>query len=335
MNHRSIQDFSECEENKARLDAYRPLPPETLKSLRDYYRIGLTFTSNAIEGNSLTESETKVVIEDGLTVEGKPLRDVYEAVGHAKAYDHIYDLVQTPCLVEADIFKLHHLFYRQIDEKNAGHYRTSRVFISGSHHRLPSPERVPENMTAFVTWFNAHEKTMPPVEFAALVHQKFVFIHPFVDGNGRVARLLMNLALLRAGYTIAIIPPILRSEYIATLEKAHTDTDAFVEFIKGRIIETQRELLRLFDEIGGVKAAVGGASGGVKVAVGGVSGGLKSPPDRILLAIRQLPGTNARGLVRQLNIPLRTLQRHLNILSSSGIIKFRGASKNGGYFALR
>lgn len=241
-------DFTECEANKARIDAYRPLPPETLKSLRDYYRIGLTYTSNAIEGNSLTESETKVVIEDGLTVKGKPLHDIYEAVGHAQAYDHIYELVEDRPLQEEDILTLHRMFYRQIDEKNAGNYRTVQVFISGSHHRLPLAVRVPELMAGFVEWFNTHEKKLSPVEFAALVHQKFVFIHPFVDGNGRLARLLMNLALLRTGYTISIIPPILRGEYIATLERAHEDEAPFVEFIKGRVIETQRELIRLFGE---------------------------------------------------------------------------------------
>ena len=87
-----IEKYKRVDENNQLLSAYRPLPPETLKSLREYYRVGLTYTSNALEGNSLTESETKVVIEDGLTIEGKPLRDHYEAVGHAKAYDYIYQI---------------------------------------------------------------------------------------------------------------------------------------------------------------------------------------------------------------------------------------------------
>mgnify|MGYP001202677129 CR=1 FL=1 len=314
-------DFTECEANKARIDAYRPLPPETLKSLRDYYRIGLTYSSNALEGNSLTEAETKIVIEDGLTVDGKPLHDVYEAVGHAKAYDHIYNLVKSAHIAEADILKLHEMFYQQIDRENAGRYRTVRVFISGSHHRLPSPEQIPRLMADFVAWFNDNENKRPLVEFAARVHQKFVFIHPFVDGNGRVSRLLMNLALLRAGYTISIIPPILRGEYIAALEKAHTDVVPFIEFIKGRVAETQRELLHLFGE-----------SGGVNAAIGGVNGGVKSAQKQIVAAIRQLPGINGKGIARQLDIPLRTLQRHLGSLSAAGKIEFRGAPKNGGYF---
>ena len=99
--------FKKADENNRLLSAYRPLPPETLKSLREYYRVGLTYTSNALEGNSLTESETKVVIEDGLTIEGKPLRDHYEAVGHAKAYDYIYKITEKAGLAEEDILALH------------------------------------------------------------------------------------------------------------------------------------------------------------------------------------------------------------------------------------
>ena len=113
------EKYSQADENNRILSAYRPLPPETLKSLREYYRVGLTYTSNALEGNSLTESETKVVIEDGLTIEGKPLRDHYEAVGHAKAYDYIYNITEKDGLAEEDILCLHRLFYQQIDSEKA------------------------------------------------------------------------------------------------------------------------------------------------------------------------------------------------------------------------
>ncbi len=324
-------DFSLCDSNQERLNAYRPLPPETLKSLRDYYRIGLTYSSNAIEGNSLTESETKVVIEDGLTVEGKPLRDVCEAVGHAKAYDHIYDLMNEISLKEGDILSLHRMFYEQIDSKNAGCYRDVQVFISGSHYRLPLQSQVPTLMKQFVSWYNETEGTLHPIEFAALVHQKFVFIHPFIDGNGRLARLLMNLALLRAGWSISIIPPILRHEYISSLEKAHEDIYPFIEFIKGRVIETQRELLRLFgDEI-----AKKDTSGGVNSLDGGVnllSGGVNDNRTKVLVAINQLAGINTPALSKQLNIPLRTVQRIIKTLTNEKKIEFRGAPKNGGYF---
>ncbi len=129
--------------NNEALKAYRPLDELTLKSLRHYYRIGLTYSSNALEGNSLTESETRVVIEDGLTIEGKPLKDVYEAVGHAKAYDHLYSLLQKKAIEEADILMHHKLFFQQIDETQAGMYCTMPVFsvkvnmLSRRHKKFP------------------------------------------------------------------------------------------------------------------------------------------------------------------------------------------------------
>ena len=237
--------FEKAFENKNIIDGFRPFEETTLKSLKAYYKIGLTFSSNALEGNSLTESETKVVIEDGLTIGGKPLRDIYEATGHAKAYDYIYDIVNNKSLKSEDILELHRLFYENIDSKKAGKYREEQVFISGSQYKVTPPQNIEKEINEFVSWFNANEKAINPILFAALTHLKFVFVHPFIDGNGRVARLLMNLSLLRNAYTIAIIPPILRSEYIALLEKAHTDDDEFIDFIAQRVIQTQLELIRI------------------------------------------------------------------------------------------
>src|SRR4030066_694207 len=107
---------------KFALDGYRPFSEHVVKQLRDYYRIGLTYTSNAIEGNTLTESETKVVIEDGLTIGGKSIREHSEAIGHARAYDHIYSLLNK-ALPEEDVLYLHRLFFQQIEPENAGKYR--------------------------------------------------------------------------------------------------------------------------------------------------------------------------------------------------------------------
>lgn len=238
--------YKKAENNNKKLLALRPLPEETLQSLKDYYRVGLTYTSNALEGNSLTESETKIVIEDGLTIDGKPLHDIYEAVGHAKAYDYIWELAVNKVLKEEDILLLHRFFYEMIDSKQAGVYRSAPVFISGSDFSVTSADKIKPEMKKFVAWFNKFENQMPPAEFAAIVHKKFVFIHPFIDGNGRLARLLMNLALLRNEYSIALIPSLLRPEYIRLLELAHTNDELFKEFIVDRVIETQNDLLRLF-----------------------------------------------------------------------------------------
>jgi Fic family protein len=300
----------------------RPLPEETLKSLRDYYRIGLTYTSNAIEGNSLTESETKVVIEDGLTIEGKPLRDVYEAVGHAHAYDYIHTLAATKPLEETDILELHRLFYEKIDNEKAGHYRTVPVFISGSQYAVSPPARIESDMKKFVKWFNDNEHRLPTPEFAALAHQKFVFIHPFIDGNGRVARLILNLALTRGEYTIALIPALLRHEYVMALEASHKTPNVFVDFIAERIIATQMDLLRLLTD--------GGVNGGVNDTV---NGGVNL--DELLFdAIKNNPGLNAPTIAEMLQKSLRTIQRHLKSLSDTKRIAFRGAPKNGGYYII-
>ncbi|MGB4204079.1 MAG: Fic family protein [Bacteroidales bacterium] len=239
--------------NNESIKAYRPFDEHTLKSLRNYYRIGLTYSSNALEGNSLTESETRVVIEDGLTIEGKPLKDVYEAVGHAKAYDHLYNLLQKQALEETDILMLHKMFFLQLDDTLAGVYRSVPVFISGSKYAVTPPQKINTEMKRFVHWYNTNEGKIHPVELAALTHQRFVFIHPFIDGNGRMARLLMNLALLRNDYTIAIIPVILRQNYIMLLEKAYEDVHPFVDFIADCVISTQTDLLRLLKESGAVK----------------------------------------------------------------------------------
>lgn len=237
--------FSKVDNYKSQIDVFRPFEGNILKQIRDYYKIGLTYSSNALEGNSLTETETKILLEDGLTVGGKPIRDYYEAAGHGKAYDYIYAAAQGEPISESLIQTIHRLFYSMIDSDNAGIYRQERVIITGSFYPTPTPAKIPELMSSFANWLSQNEDILHPVEFAAQAHKRFVFIHPFIDGNGRVARLLMNLCLLRNGYTIGIIPPILRNEYIALLEKAHTDDKPFVHFITERVEETQRDLLRL------------------------------------------------------------------------------------------
>lgn len=318
-------EFKDCDAYAARIAALRPFPKETLKSLRDYYRVGLTYTSNALEGNSLTESETKVVIEDGLTIGGKPLKDVYEATGHAKAYDFLYKLTKDEPVTEKSILKLHRLFYGQIDKVNAGIWRKVRVFISGSRRVLPAPEKVPILMAAFVKWMAAEEGKLHPVEFAAHVHQKFVYIHPFVDGNGRVARLLMNLVLMRANWTLAIIPPICRHEYIATLEKAGRQITPFVRFIRDRVCETQKELLRLMgqsiilDDEGVNLKSDEGVNEGVKL---------------LCIVIGENPGKRANELATLIGKSVQTVERYIRVLKDNGVIEFRGAPKTGGYFRI-
>ena len=230
-----------------RINTSRPFAREELEELKQYYKVGLTFSSNAIEGNSLTESETKVIIEDGLTIGGRPMKDHLEAVGHSQAFDYMWNLSKNKEITERNIKSLHKLFFQAIDEKHAGKYRRRNVIISGSQYNdtIPAPSELSKVMGDFIKEMTTKRQELHPVVFAALIHKKFVFIHPFVDGNGRVARLLMNLSLIQAGYPITIIPPILRPDYIRTLEKAHVDDSEFLGFISEQVLQTQRDYIRL------------------------------------------------------------------------------------------
>ena len=238
--------FLEIDKLAKEINSHRPFDNYTQQQIKEYYRIGLTYSSNALEGNSLTESETKIVLEEGLTAGGKPLKDHLETLGHSDAYSFMYDFTKTNNLSTETIKKLHHLFYYRIDEKEAGTYRTKKAFITGSKYPLPSSEELPSLMQGMVNNLIEIRSDTHPVKWAALAHKQFVFIHPFIDGNGRVARLLMNLLLMQAGYTIAIIPPICRPEYIQALEKAHENDQAFILFIARMVKETQKDYVRLF-----------------------------------------------------------------------------------------
>ncbi|WP_276819189.1 Fic family protein [Mailhella massiliensis] len=242
------ESLSRIDELQTQINSLRPLNEAEAASLREYYKIGLTYSSNALEGNTLTESETKVVLEDGLTIGGRPLRDHLEAVGHAAAFDYVCSLQRSTGFSEQDILTLHRLFFCKIQEEQAGVYRGSRIFVTGSAHKFPSPEEVPALMKEFVEQAPRWREMYHPVEYAARLHQRLVAIHPFVDGNGRVARLLMNLALLQSGHLVTVIPPVLRSEYIETLETSHRHMTPFILFICRCQIEAQKEYLRLLKD---------------------------------------------------------------------------------------
>ncbi|MEA3494440.1 MAG: Fic family protein [Bacteroidota bacterium] len=237
--------FNEIDKLQTTIKAIRPLSKDQIIELKRYFNINLAYASNAMEGNTLTESETKAVIEDGITVGGKPLKYHLEATGHAQAYYFIYELAKKKELKEKDIKELHKLFYQQIEPDKAGKYRKIRVFISGSEYKLPNPNEVPGLMKRFVEKYKIQEPDKHIVEIATLIHKDFVFIHPFIDGNGRIARLLMNLILIKYGFPITIIPPVLRMEYINMLEKAHKNDKEYIHFIAERVKQAQLEYIKL------------------------------------------------------------------------------------------
>lgn len=238
-------EFKKLDRYKDAIDALRPFEGGLLKEIRNYYRIGLTWTSNALEGNTLTESETKVLLEDGMTAGGKPLKDTFEALGHAKAYDFMFSLLHNHQITEADTLTMHRMFYSEIAATDAGHYRTRQVIITGSQYPVCDTVRIQDEIKGLFQWAKSERNKYHPIEFAAQLHKRFVFIHPFIDGNGRISRLLMNTALIQDGYMLAVIPPVLRHDYISLLEQAHKDDQPFVEFIADRVLESEKEIMRL------------------------------------------------------------------------------------------
>jgi Fic family protein len=212
----SADDLDRLREKKARLDRLRPLSPNSLNALAAWYDIELTYTSNAIEGNTLSRSETAIVLEKGITIGGKPLKDHLEALGHRDALGFVRALAAAgESIREIDVREIHRLIMARIDPEEAGRYSTHQRAIAGSPLILPSPAEIPPLMGEFATWL-ATAPAGPETAFAA--HARLVTIHPFSDGNGRTARLLMNLLLMQAGYPPVVIGPDHRAPYIEALQ---------------------------------------------------------------------------------------------------------------------
>ncbi len=238
--------FNEVDQLKRELDNKRPIPKETLRSLEESINLEWTYNSNGIEGNTLTLRETQVVLE-GITVGGKSIKEHLEAINHEKAILYLSDLVKEDNpITEWNIKGIHQLVLKDIDDENAGRYRRENVTIKGATHIPPDYLKVPELMEKLVlnyeNWNNFH-----PMIQAALLHGELVKIHPFVDGNGRTSRLLMNLDLMNHGFNPVIIKKEDRLEYYEALDKAHTTGDYtdFVKLITKLEIEMLKKYLKL------------------------------------------------------------------------------------------
>jgi Fic family protein len=205
---------------KDRLDRLRPFSPEVLSNLEHYYDVEITYTSNAIEGNTLTPVETTLVIEKGITVSGKPLKDHLEALDHYEAIRYVRELAreETP-LTESDIRNLHRLVVQRSLPEIAGQYANLARYVrtESGRHEFPSPAEIPSLMGDFARWLGAAANA-PETAFTA--HRRLVDIHPFNDGNGRTGRLLMNLVLIRGGYPPIAVRPEDRLRYIRGLQQA-------------------------------------------------------------------------------------------------------------------
>lgn len=223
--------FNKATKMKEKLDLLRPLPSYTVKSIRDKLLLDWTYNSNAIEGNTLTLIETKVVLE-GITIGGKRLREHLEVINHKDAILYVEEIVRNEeKLTEWQIKNIHRLVLKGIDDENAGQYRRQNVIISGAKHVPPDYLVLNDEMHKFIEWYKLKNvKDMHPIERAARVHGEFVKIHPFIDGNGRTARLLLNLELMKSGYPPIIIKNDERIKYYEALDKAHTMGN-YIDFV--------------------------------------------------------------------------------------------------------
>jgi Fic family protein len=204
------------------LKSLRPLPSDVTEELRHRFEVALTHHSTAIEGNTLTQSETQIVIEKGITIGGKSVAEHLEIIGHKEALDFIVELANNNLTItERQIREIQSLVMKELGNGDSGKYRSLDVKAAGTEYVYPSYIKVPELMSDFVAWLN-QPSSLHPVEFATEAHLRFVTIHPFRDGNGRVGRLILNLMLLRFGYPIAVLNVQQRAEYIASLEAAQT-----------------------------------------------------------------------------------------------------------------
>jgi Fic family protein len=217
-------------EKKKRLDARRPLPAPVVRRVQEEMEVSYVFNSNAIEGNTIKLRETQMILERGLTIEGRSLREHLEVTNHPKAI-HYIERITKRSLKEQDILVLHQIIMKGIDDE-AGRFRLTEVRIAGAGFIPPPAYEVPHLVKELVDWYNRNPDELRPIELSAILHHQFVWIHPFHDGNGRVARLLMNLALLRFGYPIAVILNVDRAKYYDTLKKADGgDKAPFVGFV--------------------------------------------------------------------------------------------------------
>ncbi|MCW4050190.1 MAG: Fic family protein [Candidatus Bathyarchaeota archaeon] len=220
-------------EKKIRLENKRPLPPSFVNRLRKELMIEYTYDSNAIEGSSLTLNETRLVIEEGITIGKKPLSEVQGAKNHPEAIEFIEKMVYgSEDISEEKILHLHEIILKGI-EPDAGNYRVSGVIVTGAMFTPPRSNEVPQLTQELIDWLKKNIEEYSPIELAARFHHKFVKIHPFSEGNGRIARLLLNAILMRNGYPFLInITNKDRAKYLTSLQEADLgNLEAFVNFI--------------------------------------------------------------------------------------------------------
>lgn len=329
--------FERIEQLKAKIDQLRPIDSDLKIVLQQKLRIDWTYNSNAIEGNTLTLGETAFFLQEGLTSEGRPLKDYLEAKNHAEAIDALQDIVEGKRdITESLIKELNSLLLRDTrftytkganghlikKPLRAGQYKTRPnhvLTLSGKIHHYINPIHVKQEMEQLVLWLS-ESSAVHVVERAALFHYRFVKIHPFDDGNGRLARLLMNLILMREGYPICIIKNQHRRTYLEAIEVADEtqETKPFVEFIASELEESLQTIL---DTLTGKSETISQNFSGPNERQKAILSVFESNPLSISQISKKLPRIN-----------YNTLKKDLKNLVESGRLKKKGEKKGLVYF---
>lgn len=244
------QKLAEIDNLKKRWAAQKPLSQIQLQKMNEFFDVNYTFDSNRIEGNTLTLQETHLVVNEGITIGGKSMREHLEAINHYEAVSFIKDMVTgNEDISKRSLLDIHRLVLKSIDSQSAGTYRKVGVRISGSKHIPPDALQLDELMDDYFLFYQKNKLRMHPVILAAEMHERLVSIHPFIDGNGRTARLLMNFILLKNGFTIAILKGDLdsRMAYYRSLEEVqiNNNPEPFYEMITSKVEESLSEHLSM------------------------------------------------------------------------------------------
>lgn len=214
--------FDRLYEKKQLLQTSRPLPNIALNKIKESLSIEWTYNSNSIEGNTLSLRETQMVLQEGITVKGKSLREHFETHNHDKAIDYLFSIVNDDYVLRSiDILSLHGLVLRSIEDEFAGRLRNGGVRITGANFVPPNANKVSDLLDELIEFINTNPLGLNDIELASVFHHKLVWIHPFFDGNGRTVRLAMNLLLMRCGFPPAIILKNDRKKYYEALNQAN------------------------------------------------------------------------------------------------------------------
>lgn len=211
-------DFLKIEELRKKLAGMRPLNSGELKRLREEFIVGNTFHSNAIEGSSLTLRETALILGEGVTVAEKPLREHLDAIGHRDAFEYVSELAAKAAPLTEKVIKDIHTLVLMGDRENRGVYRSVPVAIAGSEHTPPQPYLIPEQMERLIADYGELCRGTHIIEAAAEFHLRFESVHPFIDGNGRTGRLILNLELMKNGLLPVNIKFTDRARYYAAFD---------------------------------------------------------------------------------------------------------------------